>query len=191
MAETEHTDNRKFMKHLTKIDFLFFWLKLFYSKSVGIPYVYLLYFLFPQKVLRINGFVPWPVHFTSRVMFRKRIKTGNRCFPGINSGCYIQGRGGIEIGNNLRMGPNTGLISANHDIDNYDKWIDKGPIKIGNNVWIGMNSVILPGVNIGDNVVIAANSVVNKNIDSNTIVGGAPAKKIKLKNPYAGDKYSS
>ena len=191
MAETEHTDNRKFMKYLVKIDFLFVWLKLFYSKSVGIPNVYLAYFFFPQNILRINGFVPWPVHFTSRVMFRKRIKTGNRCFPGINSGCYIQGRGGIEIGNNLRMGPNTGLISANHDIDNYDNWIDKGPIKIGNNVWIGMNSVILPGVNIGDNVVIAANSVVNKNIESNTIVGGVPAKKIKSKNPYLGNEYSS
>lgn len=191
MKVKNHTVNRKHLNYLSKIDFLFAWLKLFYSRSVGIPNIYLLYFFFPQKILRINGFVKWPVHFTSRVMFRNRIKVGNRCFPGINSGCYIQGRGGIEIGDNLRMGPNVGLISANHDIDNYDEWVNAGPIIIGKNVWIGMNSVILPGVQIGDNVVIAANSVVTKDVQSNAIVGGIPAKILKSKNKYKGFSYST
>ena len=53
------------------------------------------------------------------------------------------------------------------------------PIKIGNNVWIGGNVIVLPGVNIGDNVVIGAGSVVNKDIPSNSMAVGIPCKVIK------------
>lgn len=186
----KHTKNRKYLDILLKLDFLFFWVRFFYSKAKGISNIYLLYFFLPQKILRINGSVQWPVHFTSRVLFKKRIQVGKRSCPGINSGCYVQGRGGIIIGNNLRMGPGVGLISANHDLDDYDKWVDKGPIVIGNNVWLGMNVVVLAGVQIGDNVVIAANSVVNKNIPSNCIAGGSPCRVIKQKDPYQGYEYS-
>ncbi|MEX6219010.1 acyltransferase, partial [Mammaliicoccus sciuri] len=59
-----------------------------------------------------------------------------------------------------------------------------GKIEIGNNVFIGLNSLILPGVTIGDNVVVAAGSVVTKNIESNCVVGGNPAKKIKSLEEY-------
>ncbi|QWG03992.1 hypothetical protein KMW28_13775 [Flammeovirga yaeyamensis] len=53
------------------------------------------------------------------------------------------------------------------------------PIEIGENCWIGRGCIILAGVTIGDGAIIAANSVVNKNIPSNTIYGGVPAKFIK------------
>lgn len=53
------------------------------------------------------------------------------------------------------------------------------PIKVGNNVWIGGNVVVLPGVTIGDNVVIGAGSVVNKDIPSNSVAVGNPCKVIK------------
>lgn len=59
--------------------------------------------------------------------------------------------------------------------EEYDKF---APIKVGNNVMIGVFSVIMPGVTIGDNVIIAANSVVTKNIPSNSVVGGTPARVI-------------
>lgn len=88
------------------------------------------------------------------------------------------------------MGPGVGLISANHVIDNYDEWTEDSPIQIGNNVWIGMNSVILPGVKIGDNVAIGANSVVTKDIPLNTIAAGNPCKKVKEKPPYSGIDYN-
>lgn len=55
----------------------------------------------------------------------------------------------------------------------------KGPVIIGKNVWIGRNVCVMPGVNIGDGAVIGANSVVTKNVDSNTVVGGVPAKLIR------------
>lgn len=183
-------ENSKLVTILNKIDILFFWVKLFYPKSKGIENYRLLYFLFFQKILRINGKATWPVHFTSRVLYTKRIKVGNNSSPGRNSGCYIQGRGGIFIGHNLRMGPNVGIISSNHDPDDYDKWIDAGPIEIGDNVWIGMNSVVLPGVKIGNNVVIGANSTVTKNIPSNSIAFGSPCKVVNTKSTYNGKDYS-
>lgn len=179
-----------FFKKLERLEFLFCWLRLFYPKSKGINYLYLLYFFIPQKILRINGHIPWPVHFTSRVLYAKNIQIGNRSAPGMNAHCYIQGRNGITIGHNLRVGPGVGLISANHDPNDYDHWPSSPPITIGDNVWIGMNSVVLPGVTIGDNVVIASNSVVTKDLPANSICVGNPCNVIKEKQPYRGKDYS-
>ena len=142
-------------------------------------------------MFRVNGSIPWPVHFTSRILNYKNINVGNRSAPGINSGCYIQGREGIVIGHNYRFGPNVGLISANHDPDDFDKWLNANPISIGNNVWIGMGAVVMPGTTIGDNVVIGANSVVTKDIPSNSVAGGTPCRVIKEKPPYQGFDYST
>ena len=185
-----NTDMNSLIKKFEKFMFLFFWVRVFYPKSKGISALYLLYYFIPQKIFRINGRIPWPVHFTSRVLYYKNIQVGNRSAPGMNANCYIQGRNGIIIGNNLRVGPGVGLISANHDLSDYDKWPKAPPIRIGDNVWIGMNSVVLPGVQIGDNVVIAANSVVTKDIPSNSIAGGNPCLVIKVKKPYQGKDYS-
>lgn len=179
----------KIFKFIERISFLFFWLKMFYPRAKGISYIYQILYFFPQKILRINGKVKWPVHFTSLVLHSKNIETGNNALLGINIGCYVQGKGGIKIGSNFRMGPNVGLISANHDPNDYDKWLKVDPIIIGDNVWIGMNSVIMPGVNIGDNVIIGANSVVNSNIPSNSIAIGSPCKVIKEKESYCGIDY--
>jgi acetyltransferase-like isoleucine patch superfamily enzyme len=178
------------MAKLDKVAFLFKWLRYFYPKSKGIHFIYLAYVFIPQKVLRINGRAPWPVHFTSRVLYPKNIFVGNRTAPGLNSNCYIQGRNGIQMGHNVRIGPGVGLISANHDPDDYDRWPVTPPIVIGNNVWIGMNTVVLPGVQIGDNVAIGANSVVTKNIPADTIAAGNPCRAIREKSPYQGKDYS-
>jgi acetyltransferase-like isoleucine patch superfamily enzyme len=171
---------------LNKLDFFFIWLRLFYPRFKGMRNYYLLFFFFPQKILRINGSSKWPVHFTSRVLYPKNIKVGYNSAPGLSNACYVQGKNGIIIGNNLRMGPGVGLVSANHNPDNYDQWLKEKPINIGNNVWIGMNAVILPGVNIGNNVIVGANSVVNKDIPSNSFAAGSPAKIIHEKKEYVG-----
>lgn len=54
------------------------------------------------------------------------------------------------------------------------------PVIIGENVWIGANVTVVPGVTIGKNAIIAAGAVVTKDVDSNTVVGGVPAKLIKI-----------
>jgi acetyltransferase-like isoleucine patch superfamily enzyme len=188
--EKIYLDKPRIVTLINSLSFMFFWLRWFYPKAKGIELAYLLYTFVPQKLLRINGKTKWPVHFTSRVQSTKNITVGNRCAPGLNSNCYIQGRSGISIGNNFRMGPGSGLISSNHDINNYDRWLSSNPIEIGNNVWLGMNVVVMPGVKIGDNVVVGANSVISKDIPSNSIAVGNPCKVIKEKPAYEGELYN-
>lgn len=172
-----------------KFAWLFKWLYFFYPKAKGFHFIYLAYVFIPQKIFRINGQVPWPVHFTSKVLNYNNISLGSRSAPGLNSNCYIQGRNGIKVGNNVRFGPGVGLISANHDLNDYDKWPVCRPIIIGDNVWIGMNTVVLPGITIGDNVAIGANSVVTKNIPSDSIAAGNPCQILREKEPYKGKDY--
>ncbi len=108
----------------------------------------------------------------------KNIKIGKNVF--INSCCRFQDQGGIEIGDNVLIGHNTTIATLNHDFNpNLRANLNPNPVKIGNSVWIGADCTILPGVNIGDGAVIAAGSVVTKNVKSNTIVAGNPAKILK------------
>lgn len=170
--------------------FLTLLLRAFYRHVEGAnPYHVMATALLPQKLLRINGGVPWPVSFRSRVIYSGRIELGARSFPGWSPCCYVQARNGIVIGSNLRMGPGVGLISANHDVDDYDQWRDTPPIRIGDNVWLGMNCVVLPGVTIGDNVVVGANSVVTSDLPSNVVVAGNPCRILRDKPPYKGRDY--
>ncbi len=179
----------KLVNWIEKYKLFFVWIYIFYPKAKGVPVAYLLYSFFPQKILRFNGSIKWPVHFTTKILSSNKIQIGKNSTPGLSNGCYIQAKNGIIIGDNLRMGPNVGLISANHDHDDFDRWIKSKPIRIGDNVWIGMGVIVMPGVQIGNNVIIAANSVVTKDIQSNVIAGGIPCKFLKDKSPYAGKDY--
>ena len=88
----------------------------------------------------------------------------------------------VKFGDNVFIAPNCGFYTAGHPLDaerrnqglEYAK-----PIEIGNNVWIGGNVVVLPGVKIGDNVVIGAGSIVTRDIPSNVVAVGNPCKVIK------------
>ncbi len=88
----------------------------------------------------------------------------------------------VEFGDNVFVAPNCAFYTAGHPLDYKER--NKGleyakPIKVGNNVWIGGNVTVLPGVSIGDNVVIGAGSVVTKDIPSNVIAVGNPCRVIK------------
>ena len=96
-------------------------------------------------------------------------------------------KGDISIGDNVIFGPGVKIFSENHSFKLFEKVFRlqeeiRNKVVIGNNVWIGSNSIILPGVTIEDNAVIAAGSVVNKNINNGTLNGGIPAKQIKTLN---------
>ena len=88
----------------------------------------------------------------------------------------------VTIGDYCLIGPNTVISTVNHPMTaegRRKKLSITSPVTIGNDVWIGANCTILPGVTIGNNVVIAAGAVVSKDIGDNCVVGGVPAKVIK------------
>jgi len=135
---------------------------------------------FIQKILGFNRQAYWPVHFTSRVLSSRKIRIGIGTAPGLSPGCYIQGNNGIEIGDYTLISPNVGLISANHSIYCIFDHEEREPIRIGSYCWIGMNTVILPGVCIGDHTIIGAGSVVNKSFpEGYCVIAGTPAKVLK------------
>ncbi|PQJ69508.1 MULTISPECIES: acyltransferase [Polaribacter] len=175
-----------------KLDFLIFGHLInflypgYYRPKYGYQKYYLLFFHFwiPQKLFRLNPKANWPVHFTSKILAAENIKKGILCDPGDNPNVYIQANNGIIIGNNVGFGTGSKVISANHSHTNHSKHTKTPPIVIGNNVFIGANSVILSNVNIGNNVIIGAGSIVSKNIPSNSIAVGNPCKVIKENLPY-------
>ncbi len=88
----------------------------------------------------------------------------------------------VKIGDNVFVGPNVGIYTPCHPIDakermTFKEWAE--PVTIGNDVWLGGNVTILPGVSIGNNVVIGAGSVVTKDIPSNCVAVGNPCKPVK------------
>ena len=100
----------------------------------------------------------------------------------ISSNLYLQAINGIQIDSSVLIGPDVKIISANHDLKDYSRWLEDDPIVIKKNVWIGANVVILPGVNIGSNCIIGAGSIVTKSFEDNSIICGNPAKFIKKNN---------
>ena len=104
----------------------------------------------------------------------------------ITAGVNIRAAGGaIRIGNDTGIGQHAVLVAANHSVARGQVYIrsrwdeTRTGIEIGDNVWVGAHSVVLPGVSIGDNAVIAAGSVVTRDVPANEIWGGVPARKIK------------
>ena len=107
---------------------------------------------------------------------------GNNSAVGAQS--FLGGQGGIEIGNDVIMGPHVKIFSENHNYHQRDVSIRKQGesrkgVTIGDNCWIGAGVTILDGVSIAKGCVIAAGSVVTKSIPENSTVAGVPAKVIK------------
>ncbi len=84
----------------------------------------------------------------------------------------------ITIGDNVTFAPNVHVLAHDASTKYHLGYTKIGSIKIGNNVFVGAESVILPGVEIGDNVIIGANSVVTRSLDSDNVYGGNPAVRI-------------
>lgn len=110
--------------------------------------------------------------------YGKPVTIGKRCF--IQQCCTFFGRGGIEIGDDVFIGPKCNLITINHDVNPDNRSATYGkPIKIKDKVWLGINATVLPGVTLGYGCIVGANSVVTKDVPPMTIVAGNPARIIK------------
>lgn len=99
-------------------------------------------------------------------------------------GVFISGQGGVSVGKWVLIGPHTVIHSANHVYDNPSIPIQKQgheprAITIEDDVWIGANVTVLPGIRIGRGSVVAAGSVVTSDVDPYLVVGGVPARLIK------------
>lgn len=112
--------------------------------------------------------------------YGKNIEVGMNFFANYN--CTILDVGKVVIGDNVMFAPNVSIYTAGHPVhpDSRNSGYEYGiSITIGNQVWIGGNTVINPGVTIGSNVVIGAGSVVTKDIPDNTIAVGNPCKVLR------------
>lgn len=112
--------------------------------------------------------------------YGSHIEVGKNFFANYN--CTILDVAKVKIGDNCQMAPNVAIYTAGHPVhpaarnSAYEYGIE---VTIGDNVWIGGNTVILPGVHIGDNVVIGGGSVVTKDIPDWSIAAGNPCKVIR------------
>lgn len=112
--------------------------------------------------------------------YGKHIEVGKNFFANYN--CTIIDVAKVTIGDNCQMAPNVAIYTAGHPVhpDSRNSLYEYGAeVTIGDNVWIGGNSVILPGVHIGSNTVIGAGSVVTKDIPDWVVAGGNPCKVIR------------
>lgn len=109
--------------------------------------------------------------------YGKHIEVGDNFFANYN--CTIIDVAKVKIGNNVMLAPNVAIYTAGHPIhpESRNSLYEYGiGVTIGNNVWIGGNVVITPGINIGDNVVIGAGSVVTHDIPDNVVAVGNPCR---------------
>ncbi len=108
------------------------------------------------------------------------IRVGRNVF--VNQNCTFYDLGGLDIGDDVMIGPNVSLITSGHPVDPAQRRaaVVGTPIVIERNVWIAAGAIVIGGVTIGENSVVAAGSVVTRDVPANTLVGGNPARVIRL-----------
>lgn len=154
--------------------FIFFygWIK-YLPSPIGdwIRYLFVRPFLARSGRLRIyEGVTFW---------YPYRIRIGNNV--SLNEWVYLSGFGGLNIGNNVRIGHRVSVITSDHVYDDltrpiYQQGLTAHTVNIADDVWIGCNATILKGVSIGKGAIVAAGSVVTKNVPAFSVAAGVPAK---------------
>jgi hypothetical protein len=143
--------------------------------------------LWTKNILRLAPPKPWPTGLTCHISVAENILFHPDDLNNFQSpGTYFQNfKGRIYIGRGSYIGPNVGIITANHNTNDLDTHMEGRDVFIGEKCWIGMNVVVLPGVLLGPCTVVAAGSVVNKSFpEGYELIGGTPAKLIKKLNRY-------
>lgn len=157
--------------------------KNFNNTHFSVGWKWILQCIIPQKIFRINAHVPFPVSPRVKVGIPQNIEFDPDDMQMFHSmGIYFQAVGGkLIFGKGVWVAPNVGFISSNHNLQNPDKRDPGKDIIIGDKSWIGMNTMILPGVELGPHTVVGAGAVVTKSFkEGHCVIAGNPAKVIKL-----------
>lgn len=115
-----------------------------------------------------------------RLDYGSQMQVGDRFYANFN--CVFLDASWITCGDNVMLGPGVHIYTVTHplDVEQRRTGVEQAkPVSIGNDVWIGGGSIILPGVEIGNGAVVAAGSIVNQNVPANTLVAGNPASMIR------------
>lgn len=123
--------------------------------------------------------------------FGRNIEAGDRFFA--NNNCVFLDNTKIVFGDDVKIAPQCGFYTALHPLDPAQRKADLEaayPIIVGNNVWFGGGTTVLPGVTIGDNAVIGAGSVVVRDIPANTVAYGNPCRPVREITPEDALRYT-
>jgi hypothetical protein len=135
-----------------------------------------------KNILRLAKPLPWPSALSCYVSNAKNIVFHPDDLNNFQSpGTYFQNFSAcIYIGKGTYIAPNVGLITSNHDTNDLERHQDGQDIHVGENCWIGMNAVVLPGVILGNRTIVAAGAVVVRSFpEGNIVIGGIPARELK------------
>jgi acetyltransferase-like isoleucine patch superfamily enzyme len=117
------------------------------------------------------------VHWRARFYAPGGVSIGNNTIIGYDA--FLDGRFGIVIGDNVNIGGEVAIFTAQHDPDARDFAMVGAPVRIGDYAYVGTRATILPGVTIGEGAVVATGAVVTKDVAPYSVVGGVPARYIK------------
>ena len=131
--------------------------------------------LFGRKLDDVRILTPFICDFGNRVKFGKGVF--------INHSAILSASGGIEFEDGSMAAPGLRIATINHDMNERHAIYTYGKVTVKKNAWIGMNVTICPGVTIGEYAVVAAGAVVTKDVPDYAVVGGVPAKVIRMQDP--------
>ena len=139
-----------------------------------------------QKIFGFNRNVPWPTAPYVKIDWHNNIIFDPDDINNFQMyGVFFLAASKITIGKGTYIGPNVGIITMNHDLLDPDKFQEPEEVRIGKCCWIGMNSVLMPGVVLGDQTVVGTGSIVTRPFpEGYAVIAGNPAKVIRnLGNP--------
>jgi putative colanic acid biosynthesis acetyltransferase WcaF len=128
-----------------------------------------------------GGHISWncSLHPTARIEYPWRVFMGE--FSSIGENSWIYALDTVKIGTKCCIGKDVYLLTGSHDISSSGFDLVCKPIQINDNVWIAPRSIILPGITVGEYCVVAVGSVVVKDVAPRDVVGGNPARFIKIR----------
>lgn len=118
-------------------------------------------------------------HFRTEIRGIEKIAMGNGCIIGDNA--LLDGRCGMEFGNNVNLSSNVSIYTMQHDHRDANFGCVGSKVVVGDRAWIGSNVVVLPGVTIGEGAVCCAGCVVTKDVEAYSVVAGIPAHKVNIR----------